>query len=100
MVGTAGTCKDSKRHWSFYYSCTPETKRMDSNVRDLAARTRLDYPSIEAAFPEADAKLRPYHNLVLVQIRSPKEKTAGGIILPTDTKETEIWNTQVAKVIA
>jgi co-chaperonin GroES (HSP10) len=35
-----------------------------------------------------------------VQIRTPKMKSAGGIILTSETKDTEKWNTQVAKVIA
>ena len=35
----------------------------------------------------------------LVQIRTAKSKTAGGIILTTDSKDTEKWNTQVGKVI-
>jgi co-chaperonin GroES (HSP10) len=36
----------------------------------------------------------------LVQIRTPKKKSKGGIILTTDVKETDKWNTQTAKVIA
>jgi co-chaperonin GroES (HSP10) len=42
----------------------------------------------------------PFGSRVLVQIRTAKSKTAGGIILPGETKDTEKWNTQVAKVIA
>ena len=58
-----------------------------------------NYEGIEEAFPEADAGVRPFGHRVLVQIRSAKEKTTGGIIIPNDTQETELWNTQVAKVI-
>jgi co-chaperonin GroES (HSP10) len=36
---------------------------------------------------------------VLVQIRFPKKRTAGGLYVPEETRETELWNTQVAKVI-
>jgi co-chaperonin GroES (HSP10) len=65
-----------------------------------SARSILDYDSIEQAFPEADAGLVPFGSRVLVQKRSPREVTKGGIVVPYETQETEFWNTQVAKVIA
>ena len=52
------------------------------------------------AFPAVDAGIIPFGSRVLVQIRTPKSKSSGGIILSTDTKDTEKWNTQVAKVVA
>ena len=55
---------------------------------------------IEEAFPEADPGVKPFGSRVLVQIRNPMNKTAGGIILHSETQETEKWNTQSAKVIA
>lgn len=51
------------------------------------------------AFPAADAGIQPFGSRVLVQIRTPKNKTAGGIILHADSRDTEKWNTQVGKVI-
>ena len=51
------------------------------------------------AFPAVDPGIQPFGSRVLVQIRTSKNKTAGGIILTTDTKDTEKWNTQIAKVI-
>jgi co-chaperonin GroES (HSP10) len=33
-----------------------------------------------------------------VQLRTPKTVSKGGIILPKESTETEIWNTQVARV--
>jgi len=65
-----------------------------------SARSILDYDSIEQAFPEADPGLVPFGSRVLVQKRSPREVTKGGIVVPHETQETEFWNTQVAKVIA
>lgn len=50
-------------------------------------------------FPEIDPEVRPLGGRVLCQIRSPMSKK-GSIILPEDTKETEKWNTQVAKVLS
>jgi len=55
---------------------------------------------IEEAFPEANPGVKPFGSRVLVQIRNPMNKTAGGIILHSETQETEKWNTQSAKVIA
>lgn len=52
------------------------------------------------AFPQVDPGAEPFGSRVLVQFRTPKKKTAGGIILTDETIETEKWNTQVAKVIA
>jgi co-chaperonin GroES (HSP10) len=55
--------------------------------------------ALAEAFPAAEAGIQPFGSRVLVQIRSPKQKTASGIILDTGTKDTEKWNTQVARVI-
>lgn len=52
------------------------------------------------AFPAVDPGLVPFGERVLVQIRTPKRKSAGGIILHHDTRETELWNTQVGKIIS
>ena len=63
-------------------------------------RPEFDYESIEQAFPVVDSGLVPFGSRVIVQKRSPRSVTKGGIIVPEDTQETEFWNTQVAKVIA
>lgn len=55
---------------------------------------------IDEAFPAVDPGIKPLGSRVLVQIRAPKSKSQGGIILHNDTKETEKWNTQIAKVIS
>lgn len=52
------------------------------------------------AFPAADPGVIPLGSRILVQIRTPEEKTRGGIILTTSDKDTQMWNTTVAKVIA
>ena len=72
---------------------------MNANVTDLP-RTRLDYASIEEAFPKADPGITPLGNRVLVQIRSPKRRSAGGLFLPEESRDTEMWNTQAALVIS
>lgn len=52
------------------------------------------------AFPQIDHGIQPLGQRVLVQLRKPKAKTSGGIILPSDTRDTETWNTQIAIVRA
>ena len=52
------------------------------------------------AFPSVDPGAQPLGGRVLVQIRRSRKKTTkAGIVLVEETKETEKWNTQVAKVI-
>lgn len=55
--------------------------------------------ALAEAFPATDAGIRPFGSRVLVQIRTPKTKTASGIIIDHGSRDTEKWNTQVAKVI-
>ena len=55
--------------------------------------------TLDQAFPEADPGDIPFGSYVLIQIRSPKVKTAGGIILQQDTQDTEKWNTQIGQVV-
>lgn len=52
------------------------------------------------AFPDIDPMLIPFGYRVLVQIRRSQAVTRSGIHLPDESKETEKWNAQVAKVIA
>ena len=56
--------------------------------------------AMKEAFPAVEAGIRPFGSRVLVQIRTPKKKSSGGIILSNDTQDTEKWNTQIAKVVS
>jgi co-chaperonin GroES (HSP10) len=58
------------------------------------------YDGLDEAFPKVDPGLEPFGSLVLVQVRQPKRKTAGGIIIADDTRATEHYRTQVAKVVS
>ena len=62
--------------------------------------TTISEDALAEAFPVVEPDYRPYGSRVLVQIRTPITKTKGGIILTSDTVDTEKWNTQVAKVVA
>jgi len=56
--------------------------------------------ALAEAFPAVDAGVRPFGSRILVQIRTPRKISQGGIHLSPETQDTEKWNTQVAKVIA
>lgn len=62
--------------------------------------TAFEYDSLEQAFPKADPGLFPFCSSVLVQMRTPRTRSKGGLVLPEESRETDMWNTQVAKVIA
>jgi co-chaperonin GroES (HSP10) len=52
------------------------------------------------AFPSVDPGAKPLGGRILVQLRRAKRKaTKAGIILVSETKETEKWQNMVAKVI-
>lgn len=69
-------------------------------MSDIINQVTFAYSDIDEAFPSVDPNFVPFGSRVLVQIRSAKRKTAGGIILTQDARDTEQWNTQVAKVIS
>jgi co-chaperonin GroES (HSP10) len=56
--------------------------------------------ALAEAFPAVNAGVRPFGSRVLVQIRTPRKISKGGIIFSTGDQDTEKWNTQVAKVVA
>ena len=60
----------------------------------------FDYASIEEAFPAVHAGIKPFGTVGVFQIKCPKRKTKGGILLVDDTQSTEYYNTQVAKVLS
>jgi co-chaperonin GroES (HSP10) len=71
-----------------------------AKVSRVYQKSAIAYDSLDAAFPQADPALKPFGSDIIVQIRTPKLQTAGGIALAEETRETDQWNTQVAKVIA
>ena len=63
----------------------------------MQANTKSD---IDEAFPACDPGVSPFGSRVLVQIRTAKKTTSGGIILVAESREIEHANTQVAKVVS
>lgn len=68
-------------------------------MQELGNKVEFGYESTDEAFPPCDPGIVPFGSRVLCQIRTPKAKTKGGIILTSETRETDAWNTQIAKVI-
>ena len=69
------------------------------NVTEIPDSPPVASDAMLTAFPKVDPGLKPYGSRVLVQIRTPKTVSEGGIHIPEEARETEKWNTQVAKVI-
>jgi co-chaperonin GroES (HSP10) len=65
----------------------------------FAPRVEFDQ-TLEEAFPKVDHNLVPFGSRVLVQMKTAKQKTKGGIHIVGETQETIQWNNQVGKVIA
>ncbi len=63
-------------------------------------KVEFAFTDLDEGWPKADPNLVPFGSLVLVQLRVAKKKTKGGLFLPEEVRDTEQWNTQVAKVIA
>lgn len=70
-----------------------------SSVSSLRSPS-YSYSGLDEAFPAVDPGLRPFGWRVVVQIRTPKTRSAGGIILTPDVVQTDQDNTQIAKVIS
>jgi len=70
-----------------------------SNSNVTAMNHDLTTSDLDYAFPDVEPGTKPYGSRVLVQLRTPRVRTAGGIYIPEEARETELWNTQVAKVI-
>ena len=71
----------------------PERKTKMSNISYTEAE-------LAQAFPDVDSGFQPFGSRVVIQIRSPRNTSKGGIILTSDSKDTELWNTQIGKVRA
>jgi co-chaperonin GroES (HSP10) len=65
----------------------------------IVSDTSYTEEEIADAFPNVDPGFEPFGSRIIVQLRSAKSKSKGGIIFVNDTQETEKWNTQIAKVI-
>jgi hypothetical protein len=71
-------------------------------IRQAGANSSRIEQSIDEAFPSVPGApgVRPSGDRVIVQLRLPKAKTQGGIILPDDTKDAAADSCQIAKIVA
>lgn len=51
-------------------------------------------------FPPADPGFEPFGRLIVIQLRTPKEKTDGGIYLSDETRANEQWNEMTGRVVS
>lgn len=72
--------------------------KMSSKAMKLDTDASFTEEEIALAFPDVEPGFEPFGTRLIVQLRSAKTKSKGGIILTGDTQETEKWNTQIAKV--
>jgi co-chaperonin GroES (HSP10) len=59
-----------------------------------------DFETLDEAFPLTDFGIIPLGARILVQLKSVKHASSGGIILVEETRETEKVQSMVGKVIA
>jgi len=71
-----------------------------SAVIELVEAEKKYESELDWAFPKVDPGATPLGGRVLLQIRRIRKKSSGGLVLVTETQETEKWNTQVAKLVA
>lgn len=68
----------------------------------MTTKSEVDEPftdaDIKLRFPDVNAGIKPFGTRVMLQIRSPVHKTRGGVILPEDVGDTELFLTQTAMV--
>jgi co-chaperonin GroES (HSP10) len=72
----------------------------DNAALKIVSNSTYTQEEISKAFPDVDPGFLPLGSRIVVQLRSAKTKSKGGIILVNETIETEKWNTQIAKVRA
>lgn len=56
--------------------------------------------TLDQAFPEVNPGVRPCGARVIVQMKSLRKFSAGGIELPPETQDERKWNGQTGKVVA
>lgn len=59
-----------------------------------------DFETLEEAFPITDFGIKPLGARMLIQLKSIKKASKGGILLVNETRETEKAQSMIGKVIA
>lgn len=58
-----------------------------------------DFKNLSEAFPDVDPGVKPLGARILLQLKSVKKASSGGILLIDETRETERVQSMLAKVI-
>jgi co-chaperonin GroES (HSP10) len=69
---------------------------LDIDAIEKAARDA----EMAIAFPNIDPGIKPFGQRILVQIRTPRTVTKGGIITSYETREIDKWNQQIGIIRA
>ncbi len=59
-----------------------------------------DFKTLSEAFPEIDPGVKPLGARILIQLKSVKKASSGGILLIEETRETERVQSMIGKVIS
>lgn len=75
------------------------TDQMPGTVSPFSSPIEADGTLDELFPPGVDCGFTPFGSRTVVQLRGVKNTTKSGIILATSTKDSEAWNTQVARIV-
>jgi len=78
---------------------SPSDHLRSKNIFDMLASGE-QLAELERAFPLVEPGIRPFGERVLIQLRTPKIKTDGGILLVQESQEIEEWNNQIGVIRA
>jgi hypothetical protein len=77
-----------------------QPKPTNPDVVELVKRDVTYRTDFARAFPDVDPLQLPFGPQVMVQLRTPRRKSAGGIEFSAETRDAERWNTQIGLVLA
>jgi co-chaperonin GroES (HSP10) len=82
-----------------------QTKKQNNTARSLYSSEQKEFTpeeqiAIDEAFPAIDPGFVPNGNRVLIQVRRPKTKTKGGILLTEQNADVQLYDEQVGRVVA
>lgn len=69
-----------------------------STVNVTVLRDKATTDAIKLAFPDVDPGIVPFGYLVLLQLRTPRKVSKGGLIIPDDSRDAERYRVQTGLV--
>lgn len=71
-------------------------RRRTMTIEDVMGLLYTD--DLRKAFPDTDPGIYPFGYMVVVQLRAPRMKSEGGIIMPDQVKDSDRYRTQTGLV--